>query len=271
MWDEKGSPLKYHGEAVAKGLQDLLGDDYHVELAMRYQNPSVASALDIMEQKRVKKYIIFPMFPHYASASTGSAHEEVMRYFMKKQVIPDIRFINSYYDDPRFIDLFVKNANQFALEDYDHILFSYHGLPERQMRKQDISNHCLQSKDCCRTISAKNQNCYSAQCYETTRLLVEKLGLNEGKYTTCFQSRLGRAEWVKPYTTDILKERAKAGDKKVLALCPAFTADCLETIIEMGVEYTEEWEEMGGEQFDWVPSLNDDPDWINTIAEMVRK
>ena len=271
MWDEKGSPLKYHSVSLAKGVQEILGDDYHVELGMRYQNPSIPSALDKLEQSRVDRIIVFPMFPHYASASTGSAHEEVMRYFSNKQVIPELKMINSYYDDEDLIDLFVKKGSDFNTNDYDHVLFSFHGLPERQMVKQDIGNHCQQNKDCCKTFSEKNKTCYSAQCYVTAKGIAKKLGLSEDQYTVSFQSRLGRAEWIKPYTTTVLKERAAKGDKKILCYCPAFTADCLETIIELGVEYTEEWEEMGGETFDWVRSLNDDPDWMKTVARMVQE
>ncbi|MEL6987228.1 MAG: ferrochelatase [Bacteroidota bacterium] len=270
MWDEKGSPLKYYGESLVEGVQSMLGEEYHVELAMRYQSPSVKDALDKIEQSRVDRYIIFPLFPHYASASTGSAHEEVMQYFVKKQVIPDIRFINSYYDNEDMIKIFARKGKEFPVHEYDHILFSFHGLPERQMIKQDIGNHCQQNKDCCKTFSEKNKTCYSAQCYVTAKAIAKELNLDEDKYTVCFQSRLGRAEWVKPYTTDILKERAEKGDKKVLAFCPAFTADCLETIIEMGIEYTEEWEELGGETFDWVRSLNDDPEWVETVAELIK-
>lgn len=271
LWTENGSPLKYYSENLASGVQKTLGDDYVVELAMRYQNPSIESAIEKLYQQKVAEIIVFPLFPQYASATTGSVHEEVKRILSKKQVIPTVNYINSYYDHEPMIDIFVKNAQEFPIEDYDHILFSYHGLPQRQLEKADISNHCLKNKDCCQNISIKNQFCYSAQCYATTKALVNKLNLKEGSYSTCFQSRLGKEIWIQPYTSDVIEERAKKGDKKILVFCPAFVADCLETTIEISDEYAEEFEEFGGEQLDLVESLNDKPAWILAVSELIKK
>lgn len=269
LWTEEGSPLKVYGERVAAGLQPILGDDYVVELAMRYQSPSISSAIDRLMAKQVSEIIVFPMFPQYASATTGSVHAEVMEVLSKKQNIPLVRMINSYYDHPAMIQIFADNASQFDLDNYDHFLFSYHGLPQRQLVKADDFNHCLQSADCCQTISATNQFCYSAQCYATTRAIAGALQLPPEKYTTTFQSRLGKAVWIQPYTSDVLEEQAAKGAKRILVFSPAFVADCLETIIEIGVEYQEEFEEMGGEKVDLVPSLNDDPRWIKAVAELI--
>lgn len=269
LWTEEGSPLKVYGEKVAAGVQDILGEAFVVELAMRYQNPSIEAALDKLYQAQVSEIIVFPMFPQYASATTGSVHDEVMRLLRKRDNIPNLKFINSYYDHEAMIEIFADNARKFDLKSYDHIIFSYHGLPQRQLRKADDFNHCLMAGNCCQTIGKVNQFCYSAQCHATTRAIAAKLALSPSQYTTAFQSRLGPEAWVKPYTSVILEEKAAEGAKRILVFSPAFVADCLETIVEIGTEYQEEFEAMGGERVDLVPSLNEDPRWIRTVAALV--
>ncbi|WMX14081.1 MULTISPECIES: ferrochelatase [unclassified Aureispira] len=269
LWTEKGSPLKVYGYRLKEMLQDEMGEEYLVDLAMRYQNPSIESVILSMLKQHVSELIIVPLFPHYASASTGSVYEEVMRVLAKVQGIPKLRFVNSFYDHPDFIASIVERAKEHDINDYDHVLFSYHGLPVRQLVKADLSNHCTKAEDCCLTISDKNQHCYSAQCHATTKALVKELGLKKGQYTTCFQSRLGKEPWVEPYTTDVLQQRADAGNKRLLVFCPAFVADCLETTIEVSVEYMEEFEEMGGEHVQLVDSLNDDPRWVVGLKNII--
>ena len=270
LWTEEGSPLKVYGERVAEGVQQLLGDDYVVELAMRYQNPSVGHAVGKLMKQQVSEIIVFPMFPQYASATTGSVHEEVMRVLAKEEIIPNVRLINSYYDNEALIDIFADNAKQFDLDTYDHIIFSYHGLPQRQLRKGDPTNaHCTRKENCCQQLNVVNQFCYSAQCHATTRAIASKLSLPQERFTTTFQSRLGPEEWAKPYTIKVIEHLAEEGAKRLLVFSPAFVADCLETIIEIGTEYQEEFEEMGGEHVDLVPSLNDDPQWIKAVADLV--
>ena len=269
LWTDEGSPLKIYGEIVRDAIQEKVGPDTPVVLAMRYQNPSVREALKALWEARVTEIIVFPMFPQYASASTGSALEAIMLEAARQEVIPSMTVIQDYYDHPAFIDVIVDHANQFDLRSYDHFLFSYHGIPQRQLVKADIGTHCLQNADCCRTLTLKNRHCYSAQCYATTNALVEQLKLREDQYTTCFQSRLGKDPWTQPYTSQVLKERAAKGDRKILVFSPAFVADCLETTIEVGVEYQEEFEELGGERLDLVPSLNDDPKWIEAILQII--
>jgi ferrochelatase len=271
LWTEEGSPLKVYGERLSENVREQLGEEYVVELAMRYQNPSMESALKKLLQAQVSEIIVFPLFPQYASATTGSVHEEVMRLLVKEEAIPNVKLINSYYDYAPMIDVFVENAKQFNLEEYDHILFSYHGLPQRQLRKADAcGNYCLKQENCCHSISAVNQFCYSAQCHATTQAIVNKLNLKEEQYTTCFQSRLGPEKWAQPYTSKVIEEQSKKGAKKLLVFSPAFVADCLETIIEIGTEYQEEFEEMGGEHVDLVPSLNDNPKWISAVADLIK-
>lgn len=270
LWTENGSPLKYYGEQLAAGLKTRLGDDYHLELAMRYQKPSIKSAIKKLLDAGVSEIVIFPLFPQYASATTGSVHQEVMQILAKEQEIPDLKFINSYYDFEPMVQVFANNARQFDLDSYDYIFFSYHGLPQRQLKKASRCNYCLKTDNCCETLSIQNQFCYSAQCHATTKAIAAELNLSPDRYVTCFQSRLGFDDWAQPYTIDVLKERAKMGDKRLLCFSPAFVADCLETIIEIGTEYQEEFEELGGEQIDLVPSLNDNPQWIDAVADLIR-
>lgn len=270
LWTKEGSPLKTNAYKLLKGVQELLGENYEVEVAMRYQTPTIKSGLASLREKAVDEIIVFPLFPHYASASTGSVHEEVMKELSSWQVIPELKLINSYYNLDGMIEVFVENARKYDISSYDHVLFSYHGLPQRQMIKANDFNHCLSSKDCCQQITDKNKFCYSAQCYGTTKALVEKMGLRKDQYTTCFQSRLGRDPWIQPYTSAILSERRKQGDKSLLVFCPAFVSDCLETTVEVTEEYREEFIKLGGDKLDLVDSLNDNPQWIKVVAEYIK-
>ncbi len=272
LWDEKtGSPLKYYGLRNEKQLQEALGDEYVVRLAMRYQSPSIDAGLAEFKLLGLNSIIVVPFFPQYASASTGSVYEKVMDVLQTWQVIPQLRFVNRFGDHPKFIQGFVERARPYMdTRDYDHYLFSYHGLPERHMRKGDPTKQVCKLGDCCNTLHAMNQHCYRAQCFDTTRRLVAELGIPEGKYTTSFQSRLGNDPWIKPYTDDKIKELAKNGIKSVLAFSPAFVADCLETTIEVGEEYKELFEENGGEHWQLVESLNDSQIWIETLVDLVK-
>ncbi|MBL7791537.1 MAG: ferrochelatase [Saprospiraceae bacterium] len=270
LWTPEGSPLKVYGKRLAEGVQSRLGGDYAVELAMRYQQPSISSAINRLLNRQVSEIVVLSLFPQYASATTGSVFEEVMRVLKKEEVIPPLRFVSDYYDFEPMIEVFASNAAAFDLASYDHLIFSYHGLPQRQLRKADRCNHCLHSPDCCQTICAANQFCYSAQCHATTHAIAQKLNLPKEKFTTTFQSRLGPEKWAQPYTSQVIESLAAQGAKRLLVFSPAFVADCLETLIEIKVEYLEMFEKLGGEHLDLVPSLNDDPRWINAVADMVR-
>jgi protoporphyrin/coproporphyrin ferrochelatase len=271
LWLENGSPLKIYGVGLTQQIQDILGEQYVVRLAMRYQNPSIESAIRELMQAKVQKIKVFTLFPQYASATTGSVHEEVMRVLAKQQIIPSIEFVSSYATWSPMVDIFVNNARRFDLSSYDHILFSYHGVPQRHLRKGDDFNHCLRSPDCCQTLTPTNQFCYSAQCYATTHAIVNQLNIDKDRYTVCFQSRLGRDPWTQPYTVKVIEQLAKEkGAKRLLVFCPAFTADCLETTIEIGDEYKEDFEKWGGEHLDLVESLNDSPAWAKAIAEALK-
>ena len=271
LWEERGSPLKFYGVDAERMLQDKLGEDYVVKLAMRYQSPSLEKALEEFRTSGFHKIIVVPFFPQYASASTGSVMDKVMKIVSDWQIIPEIRFTNTFFDHPKFIEHFTATARKYmASEDFDHFVFSYHGLPERQMRKGDCTGVTCKFGSCCDSLQPMNQYCYRAQCFATTRLMVKELGLEEGTYTTAFQSRLGRDPWIKPYTDDVVKSLAKEGKKKVLAFSPAFVSDCLETTIEVGDEYREMFEEFGGKHWQLVESLNNSPLWIELLEDLVK-
>ncbi|HEY6160266.1 MAG TPA: ferrochelatase [Bacteroidia bacterium] len=270
VWTKEGSPLLIHGNKVKEKLRDRLDSDFEVELGMRYQDPSIESALEKLRKQRVEKIIIIPLYPQYASSSTGSSVEKAMDILRKWEVTPTVKIINKFYDRPAFINAIAEVAKKYDLAAYDHYLFSYHGLPERHIRKSDAhygAGECVMG-DCCNSISSKNQYCYRASCFETTRQLVKKLNLPEGKCTTSFQSRLDD-KWIKPYSDKVLAELARKGVKKVLCFSPAFVADCLETIHEIGTEYDELFREHGGEKVQLVESLNDSSAWIDALREMV--
>ena len=271
IWNENGSPLLYYSKLQAAMLQARLGDDYHVELAMRYQNPSIASALANLKAGLVESIQVIPMFPQYASASSGSVIQLVMELVGKWQTVPPISFVNSFHDNELMIKLFAENARKHQIESYDHVLFSFHGLPERQLLKCDhTGSYCLKHADCCQTLNDTNKFCYSAQGHDTARLIAKELNLNRDQYTVCFQSRLGKEPWVQPYTTDVLKKLAAEGKKRLLVFSPAFVADCLETLYEITVEYHEEFKALGGEHVQLVESLNDSPIFIEALAGMIE-
>jgi protoporphyrin/coproporphyrin ferrochelatase len=273
LFTERGSPLMYHTSDLKDKLVEKLDPSvYHVEFAMRYQTPSIEQGLKALNKANVKKIIVLPLFPQYASATNGSVVDKVMELARKWQIIPNITFVNNFIDHPFFLEAWAELGREKLAEDnYDKILFSYHGLPERQIRKGSVEGYCQLSDKCCSNYTKKNQFCYRAQCFQTTRLIIEKLGLPEEKVLTCFQSRLGKDPWIKPYTEDILKEMAAQGVKKVLVFAPAFVADCLETTVEVGEEYKEQFEEMGGEKWELVPSLNSNDTWVRCVADIVEQ
>ena len=270
IWTKEGSPLLTHTKNVAEKLQKELGSDYIVEWAMRYQKPSIKGVLDKLRKQQPSEIIILPLYPQYASSSTGSTAEVVLKELSRWEVIPSIKLINKFYDSPAFIKALVETAKDYNLNSFDHIIFSYHGLPERQIKK--ASDHYGSStcnfKNCCDTITGNNQYCYRANCFETTRQLIKHLNIPEGKYTSTFQSRLDD-KWLKPYSDKVIEELAKKGMKKLLVFSPAFVADCLETIYEIGTEYNDIFKSHGGESVTLVKSLNDNDVWVKAIKEII--
>jgi ferrochelatase len=272
LWDlGKGkSPLLTHTEEVKRLLQKRFdSEDVTIEMAMRYQNPSMESVLERMRKANYEQIIILPLFPQYASASTGSAVDKAMEIIKKWWVIPEIRIISQFYNHEGYIDSIVERAKEFDIASYDKIMFSYHGLPERQVDKVYDSGLC-QDHDCEKEITEENKFCYKATCYATTRLIAAKLGLSEEQYIVSFQSRLDK-KWIEPFSDKIIEQWGKEGKKRVLAFSPAFVADCLETLIEIGGEYQEIFEEHGGEKVQLVPSSNDHPRFIDCLEDLIRK
>jgi ferrochelatase len=272
IWTKEGSPLLLNSNKMKTLLQKELGDKFVVELGMRYQSPSLESALDKLRLAQVDKIIMIPLYPQYASSSTGSSVQEAIRLMQHWEVTPSVEVISKFYDNPDFIDACVAVAKKHTFTDYDYIIFSYHGLPERHIMKGAAhygANTCKLGS-CCDSITKNNQYCYRANCFETTRQLVKQLNIPEGKYETTFQSRLDD-KWIKPYSDKVVAQKAKEGKKKILVFSPAFVADCLETLYEIGTEYDEIFKEHGGEKITLVESLNDHPVWINALKNMVLK
>lgn len=273
LWTERGSPLLFHAEDLRDKLLNQLGkEQYQIEIAMRYQSPSIQTALENLKKANVKKIIVLPLFPQYASASTGTVADKVMEIVKEWQVVPSISFINDFVDHPLFLEAWAEIGKEMMEKaDYDTYLFSYHGLPERQILKASSDGYCQLSDKCCSVRTKKNQYCYRAQCFYTTRLIANRLNLPEDKVKTSFQSRLLKDPWIKPYTDDVINELAAEGRKRVLAFSPAFVADCLETTIEVGEEYQEQFLALGGERWDLVPSLNSNDTWVECVKDLVLK
>jgi len=264
------SPLLSYTETVANILKENFEkENVTIEYAMRYQNPSMEIVLDRMHKANYDQIILLPLFPQYASATTGSAVEKAFKIIQKWWVIPEIKVINQFYENQGYINSIIARANQFELSTYDHILFSYHGLPDRHVDKVYNDGLC-EDQPCETEINEYNRYCYKATCYATTRLIAEKLGIPEKNYTVCFQSRLDK-KWLSPFADKVIIEQAKKGSKKLLVFSPAFVADCLETLIEIGEEYQELFEEHGGKKVQLVPSSNDHPLFIEGLKELIRE
>ena len=270
IWTKEGSPLLLNSILLKEKLQKQVGDKYIVELAMRYQTPSIKNALENLRKQSPSKIHVFPLYPQYASSSTGSTIEEVLQQIKSWEVIPNLNIISKFYDHPKFIEALLAEAKKHNINDYDHVLFSYHGLPERQILKGSVhfGNNTCQMGACCNSITKNNQYCYRANCMETTRQIVKGLNIPEGKYTSAFQSRLDQ-KWLRPFSDKVIEELAKKGSKKVLVFSPAFVADCLETIYEIGTEYEEIFKEHGGEKITLVNSLNANEEWVNAIESII--
>jgi len=273
IWTERGSPLLFHGLDLRDKVRQRLGEGVRVELAMRYGNPSIRSVLRKFRERGISRIVVFPLYPQYSSAANGSSIEKVFEEAGKLWNVPDLQFVPPFYDHPGFIDACVEAARP-VIERVrpQRIFFSFHGLPERHIKKSDDSGkHCLAGSDCCSRIVEANRHCYRAQCYATARSLADRLGVPEEERIVCFQSRLGRTPWIRPYTDEILIETAKAGCRRAVIFSPAFVADCLETLEELGIRAVESFKEHGGEQMEAVPCVNSDDRWADTVVEIARE
>lgn len=266
LWTEKGSPLDYHSKNLHKKVQEELPGDYFVHLAMRYRKPVIKTVLKEMQKAQYDEIIILPLYPQYASSSSGTAIEEVMKYISKWWAIPKLTFVSEFHQDPGYIDAIMTRANEYDLDSYDHILFSYHGLPTRHISKLKLENCSANTCDC----TSNNRYCYKSNCVATTKILAEKMKLSPSKFSICFQSRLDN-KWLTPFADKEVIKLAKSGAKRVLVFSPAFVADCLETTVEIGGEFRELFIENGGTNLDLVPSLNSEDRWIQAVSELVQK
>lgn len=273
IWSDQGSPLLVYSQQFAdKVKQNFENSQIPVVLGMRYGNPSIESAIQHLKEEGCDHLVVFPLFPHYASSSSGSAIEEVYRQSCKYWNTPFIQIIPPFYQHPSFISSFVAVGKPFIDQKPDYVLFSFHGLPERHVIKSDHTNeHCLQKEDCCAKMVDANRNCYRAQCFRTVELLAQELNIHKSQYEVTFQSRLGRTPWIQPYTDEKVLELAKRGIKKLVVFCPAFVADCLETLEEIGIGLKESFEEAGGEKLELVPSLNASRAWVQAATYILRE
>ncbi len=267
LWTDQGSPLLVHGRSLQRKLQTRLGDEFQVELAMNYGQPALQSIVQKMMIDNVERIIAFPMFPQYASSTTGSVLSRLMKLLGKQSRVPALTSHTQYYDHPLFLEAWAAKIGEHKLADFDHILFSYHGLPLNQVQASHPGKTCNECH-CTVEVDSENRYCYHAACYATTRLLVDWLKLESG-YTVCFQSRISK-NWLGPFTDETMINLAAQGRKRILVICPSFTADCLETTVEIGMEYRQLFLKHGGKSLVLVESLNDSDAWVKAISEMIR-
>ena len=270
IWTTDGSPLVVTSKRVRTLLQERLS--IPVELAMRYQNPSIDHAVRTLAAQGVTETLLIPLFPHYAMSSFETAVVRVREAASRLAPNMTVQVQQPYYDDPGYIDALVARAREHLDAGYDHLLFSFHGIPERHLRKSDpTGRHCLASANCCETPSEAHQFCYRAQCLKTMRDFVAKAGVPVNKHSFAFQSRLGRDPWLKPYTDFELERFARQGVRKMLVICPAFVSDCLETIEEIGMRGRDSFVQAGGSELQLIPCMNEHPRWISALANFVTR
>jgi ferrochelatase len=270
VWTDEGSPLIRTSRRVVAALRHRL--QVPVELAMRYQNPSIEDALRSLSNQNVEQLLLIPMFPHYAMSSYETAVARVKELLIQHAPHMTLTVQPPYYDAPDYISALVASADDYLSNGFDHLLFSFHGVPERQIKKTDPTGcHCLKAKNCCEMASPAHTSCYRAQCFKTVKAFVNKANVPLAKYSIAFQSRLGRDPWLAPSTEDELQRLAASGVKKLLVICPAFVADCLETIEEIGIRGRETFLNAGGKDFTRIPCLNEHPLWISTLENMVNR
>ncbi|MCW5550321.1 MAG: ferrochelatase [Opitutaceae bacterium] len=272
IWTEAGSPLIVTSRRAQQKLAAALGPDTPVYLAMRYGNPSVASVVGQIAADGIEELLLFPQYPHYAMSSWETVVVRVMEETARQAPRLRVTTVQPFYADADYIDALHAVSAPFLAETHDHVLFSYHGIPERHLRKADSSRaHCTVVADCCATCSPAHATCYKAQCLATTRALVAKAGIPAEKHSVSFQSRLAGEPWLSPFTDHELVRLPKAGVKNLLILCPAFTTDCLETLEEIQGEGRETFLAAGGVKFRQIPCLNDHPAFIDFLANRTRR
>jgi len=271
IWTDEGSPLIVHTVHLQKALQSRIQEP--VEIAMRYGNPTPEDAYEGLLKKvpDMEEVIVLPLYPHYAMSSYETAVEYMKEVYNKKKYSFKLSFIPPFYNEENYLHALAENIRPYLAQKHDHILFSYHGIPERHIRKSDVTGcHCFQTENCCETPSPAHQFCYRHQVKTTTRLVTEKLKIPTDKYSISFQSRLGKG-WLEPFTDFRLAEMPKEGIKNLLILCPAFVSDCLETLEEIAIRGKEIFMLAGGESFTMIPCLNTHPLWVDAVEGYIRK
>lgn len=271
IWTKNGSPLVQLTRELAEKLQAKLTEP--VTIAMRYGNPGMEAAYESLLNKipDLEEVIAIPLYPHYAMSSYETAVEYAKEIHRKKKYHFKLKFIPPFYNDPGYIHAMAENIRPHLQREYDHLLFSFHGIPERHLVKSDPTHrHCLQSADCCSVDSIAHNTCYRHQCLQTMKLVTEELGLPQNKYSFSFQSRLLKDPWLKPYTDFRLEEMPKEGIRKLLVICPAFVSDCLETLEEIEIRGKESFLASGGSEYAMIPCLNTHPLWVDTLAGWIN-
>jgi protoporphyrin/coproporphyrin ferrochelatase len=269
LWSDKGSPLLMYLISVTEKLQERFKDSHTVYGAMRYGQPSLTDTLKKLEMENVDEIVVVPLFPQYASSTTGSIFEMIMLEISRWNVIPAIKMIDQFYTHPAFINAFVKRIKSYRPEEFDHVIFSYHGLPIRQINK--VHPHVEYGQcDCEKQMPAHGSHCYKAACYATTRALVQELKLPEDRYSTAFQSRLSK-NWLMPFMDKMLIGMAQRGIKKILVTAPSFVADCLETKVEIEKDYRNLFVLHGGTTLVMVDSLNDMNEWVDGLSAIITE
>lgn len=269
IWWPEGSPLVVISQQLTAKVREHWTQG-PVELGMRYGEPSIESALVKLVQQGATSIMLAPLYPQFADSTTTTALQEAHRAINKQGLAVKVRSLPAFYSAPAYIEALTASLKPALEQPFDHLLFSFHGLPERHLTKLDQSgSHCLQSGDCCdHPPAAVLANCYRAQCLQSARLTAKAAGLKEGQWSVAFQSRLGRAKWIEPYTESRLDELAAAGCKKLLIISPAFVADCVETLEELGIRAREQFLAAGGQQLELVPCLNQRSDWAQALTQL---
>jgi ferrochelatase len=271
IWTEQGSPLLVNSRAFANAVSDEIGSaSIKIALGMRYGNPSIRSALEALEPQKLDRLIVFPLYPQYAQSSTLTVQNKVREVIRTlRSPIPEPEWVEPFYHDARYIEA-VRAVSEDPLKDFDPdlSLFSFHGVPERHLKREHPS--CLSTASCCDRIAEMNRNCYRAQCMATARSVADALGMTSDSYTVAFQSRLGRTPWIQPFTDHVIEELPARGAKRIAVFCQSFVADCLETLDEIENRERERFLAAGGEELILIPSVNFDPVWVQAAAGMLR-
>ena len=271
VWTSRGSPLLFHTLDLADRVREWVPASTVVEVGMRYGNPSIESAVEKLVAAGVEKIVFLPLYPQYSLAATFSSAEEFRRVLKVRNINLPTQVIEDFWSDEGFLDAFAAVGQPILAEKApDHVLFSFHGIPERHVRKTDLAGgtHCLEKGNCCERMVDANARCYRAQSFHTAHRLAEKLGLSREKYSVSFQSRLGRTPWIQPYTDIVLDELVEKGVRRLAVYCPSFVADCLETLEEIEMRGREQFQEKGGEDLWLIPSLNSSPAWAKAVVNL---